>query len=231
MYLPKYKPCGKFEVRFITNYPILSLSDKMPVVINYKICNKGRTCPCINACPTNAWYWDEENKRPAVDNSKCTNCGMCTKVCPARVISGALDEKGIKKIEEEIKNDPRSQEFLNKERFNLPAFDKKMNLNENSFEEFINSNDTVIIDFWTPKFSARCKLSTMAYDEIIPEGVPIRKVDILENQELCKKIGVTTLPALIVFHKGKIVDHIAAKVGLAEKELIKGRLRETLNKI
>lgn len=207
----------------------------MPVIINYKVCDLGRGCPCIPACPTSAWYWDEKNKRPAVDNSKCNNCGICTKTCPARVISGALDEKGIEKLKRELDSDPRAQKTLCNERFNIEPKDELIAVDSFTFEkEVLNSEGVIIVDFWAPEFSARCKNGTMLYSELLPETghkVKFKKMNVHENEAFCRELGITTLPALVVYHKGEIVDHIAAKIGLAEKEQIQERITDALKSI
>ena len=42
--------------------------------------------PCMNVCPKNAIYLDE-NKRCHIDQSKCIKCGKCFNQCPYRAIS------------------------------------------------------------------------------------------------------------------------------------------------
>ncbi|UCD03905.1 MAG: 4Fe-4S binding protein [Candidatus Woesearchaeota archaeon] len=207
----------------------------MVIIINYKVCDQGRGCPCIAACPNDAWYWDEKNQRPAVNNSKCNDCGICTKVCPARVISGALDEEGVRKIKDEVDADDRKRELLFKERFNVEPEDQSIVVDASTFEdEVLKSKDIVIVDFWTPKFSARCKNNTMMYSSLLAKTnkkVVFKKVDILMNKDFCKKIGITTIPALVIYHKGKIIDYIATKIGLAEEDQIKERIAKALNSI
>jgi Fe-S-cluster-containing hydrogenase component 2 len=41
--------------------------------------------PCVKACPTNALYVDGKTGAVLVDTGRCTLCGACVKVCPARV--------------------------------------------------------------------------------------------------------------------------------------------------
>jgi len=205
----------------------------MSIVINYKVCNKSSGCPCITACPNDAWYWDEENKRPTVDNSKCTNCGICTKTCPARVISGALDQAGVEKINQEIEADERTPNQIFMERFNVEPETQDIVVDSNTFEdEVLNAEGVVIVDFWTPKFSARCKNSTMLYTELAPKTkVVFKKLDVFSNQDFCKKIRITAIPALVVYYKGKVIDYIAGQIGWPEKDQIKSRIAKAVESL
>lgn len=49
---------------------------------------------CVNICPQNAIYMEEDNKGfnyPKIDSNKCINCGMCKKVCP--VLNNKVEEE------------------------------------------------------------------------------------------------------------------------------------------
>ncbi len=41
---------------------------------------------CVEACPVNAIYINEETHVAAVDTDKCTGCGICVKECPMNAI-------------------------------------------------------------------------------------------------------------------------------------------------
>jgi Fe-S-cluster-containing hydrogenase component 2 len=44
-------------------------------------CPQNHPCPAINVCPVNAL---KQNgfEAPAIDESKCIDCGKCTRYCP-----------------------------------------------------------------------------------------------------------------------------------------------------
>jgi len=56
-------------------------------VNTYKcVCIRGRKMlcnDCVSACPASAISVD--NKKVEVDNSKCTECGVCAKICKVGV--------------------------------------------------------------------------------------------------------------------------------------------------
>ncbi|RLG12559.1 4Fe-4S ferredoxin [Candidatus Pacearchaeota archaeon] len=51
--------------------------------------NRCRHCspaPCMEACPANAIYRDEETGSVLLEPARCINCGMCAMACPFGVI-------------------------------------------------------------------------------------------------------------------------------------------------
>ncbi len=52
--------------------------------------NKCRHCnpaPCMEVCPTNALYRDDESDSVVIDYGKCIACGMCAIACPFGIIT------------------------------------------------------------------------------------------------------------------------------------------------
>lgn len=206
----------------------------MPVLINYNMCDRAAGCPVIKLCPTGAWSYSEERKRPVVDNSKCDDCKLCIKGCPARVVLFALTEEGLSILEEEIKADPRTEEDIFKERFNSDPVDPSVVVTSSNFKkEVLDASNVVFVDFWAPAVASRCKIGAIPYGNIALKGydVTFKKVNIDENQELAKKFDVMAIPALVVFYKGKVVDRIYGIQTTADEGFLKKRLSSTLDKI
>ena len=45
---------------------------------------------CVDICPDEAIFLDEDRERPVIDRAKCLSCGKCLEVCP----TGTLEEQG-----------------------------------------------------------------------------------------------------------------------------------------
>jgi ferredoxin len=58
----------------------------MAVKIIAKLCPQNHSCPAVQSCPENALKQKGFNA-PNVDEEKCTECGICTKVCPTGALS------------------------------------------------------------------------------------------------------------------------------------------------
>ena len=83
----------------------------------------------------------------------------------------------------------------------------------------------VLADFWAP-WCGPCKMIAPVLEELdadMGEKVKIVKLDVDENQETASKFGVMSIPTLVVFKNGEVVDKV---VGFQPKEA----LEELLNK-
>ena len=70
---------------------------------------------------------------------------------------------------------------------------------------------TVLADFWATWCSS-CKMLGTILEQAakeMPESVTIVKIDVDAAQELAKKLGVATLPTLIVYKDGKAVKTVS----------------------
>lgn len=83
----------------------------------------------------------------------------------------------------------------------------------------------VLVDFWAP-WCGPCKMIAPVLEELdqeIGDKVKIVKLNVDENQETAGQYGVMSIPTLIVFKNGEVVDKA---VGYQPKEA----LAELLNK-
>lgn len=91
--------------------------------------------------------------------------------------------------------------------------------NTNFDEEVLNTDKTVIIDFYAD-WCGPCKIMAKTMEEIateVKEDVKIGKINIDENQDLAVKYGVMSIPTIIIFEKGQ---EKATYVGVQNKETI-----------
>jgi thioredoxin 1 len=101
---------------------------------------------------------------------------------------------------------------------------KYVTLTDSSFEsEVINSNQPVLVDFWAT-WCGPCRAIAPIIEELAGEyegKVKIAKLDVDENQQTASKYNVRSIPTLLFFQNGKVVDQI---VGSAPKSALAGRL-------
>jgi ferredoxin len=51
------------------------------IVVREEYCPKNHSCPTVSRCPFGAIIQDSPFEAPRIDDSKCTDCGLCTKTC------------------------------------------------------------------------------------------------------------------------------------------------------
>ena len=96
----------------------------------------------------------------------------------------------------------------------------EIKLTKYNFEqEVMKSDKTVLVDFWA-SWCAPCMMLSPVIAEIAEEmngSVAVGKVNVDEEQELSMQYGISSIPTLLVFRNGEIVN---AAVGLRSKENI-----------
>ena len=90
------------------------------------------------------------------------------------------------------------------------------NLNAETFENEISGTVPVLVDFWA-EWCAPCKALAPILDEVSDElagKIVITKVNLDENQDLAMKYSIRSIPTLLLFKNGELLD---MQVGLPSK--------------
>ena len=90
---------------------------------------------------------------------------------------------------------------------------------ENFEAEVLNVNGVVVVDFGA-NWCGPCKSLVPILDEVVEEdpSKKIVKVDIDEQEELAAKYKIMSVPTLLVFRNGEIIDK---SIGLIQKHEVK----------
>lgn len=98
---------------------------------------------------------------------------------------------------------------------------------ENFQQEVIESDVPVLVDFWAV-WCGPCKMLTPTIDQLSSEfdsKVKVGKVNVDENQQLAAQYGIMSIPTIIVFHEGKVVEQF---IGVQPKNVYADALNKYL---
>ncbi|MCR9144361.1 MAG: thioredoxin [bacterium] len=81
------------------------------------------------------------------------------------------------------------------------------------------SNGVVLVDFWA-EWCGPCRMVAPIVEELSGElpDVTFAKLNVDENQQVAQKLGITSIPTLLLYKDGQVVDRV---VGLQPKPKLK----------
>ena len=97
-------------------------------------------------------------------------------------------------------------------------------LTAKAFEtEVLKSPEPVLVDFWAD-WCSPCHMIAPLIDELAAEfkdRVKVGKVDVDQNPELLRRFGIRSIPSLLFFKNGQLVDQL---IGVVSKKVLVAKL-------
>jgi thioredoxin 1 len=94
-------------------------------------------------------------------------------------------------------------------------------------QEVLKSEKPVLVDFWAP-WCGPCRAVGPVVEELAETykgRVKVGKINIDDNPSTATAYGVMSIPTLILFNKGAIMDKL---IGLSPKERLEGLIKKAL---
>ncbi|WP_291369299.1 MULTISPECIES: thioredoxin [Cyclobacterium] len=109
------------------------------------------------------------------------------------------------------------------ENHNYKKMAKAIEITDTNFDEIIKSEQPVLMDFWA-EWCGPCKMIGPIVEELAAdyEGkATITKLDVDSNPDIASKFGIRSIPTLLIFKDGQVVDKV---IGAVPKSVLADKL-------
>ena len=99
---------------------------------------------------------------------------------------------------------------------------KTVELTDSNFDKFVKENDNVVVDCWAA-WCGPCKMLSPIIEQLAEEktNIAFAKLDVDKNRAVPMRYGIMSIPTLLYFKNGKLVDKT---LGALPKQMLEVRL-------
>lgn len=104
---------------------------------------------------------------------------------------------------------------------------KPLELTESNFNEIINSDKPVLVDFWAA-WCGPCLMVAPVIEELAGEydgKAVVGKLNVDENPVVAGKYGIMSIPTMAIFKNGQVVDQV---IGAVPKQVLEEKLKSQI---
>jgi len=105
--------------------------------------------------------------------------------------------------------------------------DKPIELTDATFDKTIKKYPLIIVDCWA-NWCMPCRMLIPVIESLAKKyagKIVFGKLNIEENQSITQKYGIMSIPNMLVFKKGKMVDRI---IGAMPESILESKIKQYL---
>jgi thioredoxin 1 len=130
-------------------------------------------------------------------------------------------------VDEEIERIKRKklQEIMNRklQKEGKPNLDTPIEITDSMFDEVIKGHPLVVVDCWAP-WCGPCRMVAPVIEELAKDyagKILFGKLNVDQNQNTATRYQIMSIPTLLVFKEGRLVDRI---VGAMPKDMLEPKI-------
>jgi thioredoxin 1 len=104
---------------------------------------------------------------------------------------------------------------------------KVLTATDDNFESMVKEHPLILVDFWAA-WCFPCKMVAPTIEELAEEfegKVAFAKLNVDENPKTAMRFGITSIPTLILFKDGEVVEKV---IGAVPKEHLASKIKAHL---
>jgi thioredoxin 1 len=138
-----------------------------------------------------------------------------------------LERIKSKKLSEMFKRSALAEKLETSRKIRGSTLNKPVKVTDATFKETIQDHSIVVVDCWAP-WCAPCRMVAPIIDELALDyagKILFGKLNVDENREVAIKYQIMSIPTLLVFKNGELIDRI---IGAQPREMLEPKLSRHL---